>query len=137
GLPLPEPGAIATHGDVTTVNAQGSDDYVGLRGYVAGDSPRHIAWRASSRSEQLLVKRFASQSAPEIWLDWQALAPRPAEARLSQLCEWVLKAEQAGCEYGLRLPAVLFPPARGGDHRQRCLRALALFEIERLQSGPG
>jgi uncharacterized protein (DUF58 family) len=105
----------------------GSEDYAGLRAYVPGDSPRHIAWKAAERGNGLLVKRFTDQIRPQLWLDWWLLEPDPVEARLSQLCQWVLKAEAEGRDYGLRLPRLAIPPGRGERHRHRCLEALALF----------
>jgi uncharacterized protein (DUF58 family) len=39
----------------------------------------------------------------------------------------VLKAENEGRRYGLRLPGAQIPPGQGDAHRRRCLEALALF----------
>lgn len=105
----------------------GSEDYAGFRPYTPGDSPRRIAWKAASRDEQLLVKRFTDQARLELWLDWALLGDDPVEARLAQLCQWVLKAEIESRRYGLRLPGVRIPPGQGDMHRRRCLEALALF----------
>ena len=105
----------------------GSEDYAGFRPYAPGDSPRRIAWKAAGRSDQLLVKRFTDQARPELWLDWSLLGDDPVEARLEQLCQWVLKAETEALRYGLRLPSVQIPPGQGEAHRRRCLEALALF----------
>ena len=111
-------------------SVQGSEDFAGLRRYLEGDSPRHIAWRASSRTgefDDLQVKRFAIPTVPETWLDWNALGSEPVEARLSQLCRWVLQAEQAGFRYGLRLPDQELGLGQGLRHQQACLQALALY----------
>ena len=105
----------------------GSEDYAGFRHYAPGDSPRRIAWKAATRTDQLLVKRFIDQARPELWLDWRLLGIENVEPRLEQLCQWVLKAENDGHEYGLRLPGSNVPPARGDPQRRRCLEALALF----------
>ncbi|MCP5157858.1 MAG: DUF58 domain-containing protein [Gammaproteobacteria bacterium] len=105
----------------------GSEDYAGFRPYVPGDSPRRVAWKAVGRSEQLLVKHFTDQARPELWLDWAWLGDDPVEARLAQLCQWVLKAESAGYRYGLRLPGTQIAPGQGDAHRRRCLEVLALF----------
>lgn len=105
----------------------GSEDYAGLRAYVPGDSPRHIAWKAVAQGRGLLVKRFTDQSRPGLWLDWELLAPEQGEARLAQLCQWVLKAEAEEREYGLRLPGLVLSPGSGEQHRRRCLEALALY----------
>jgi uncharacterized protein (DUF58 family) len=130
GAPLPLRAAVSAGGD-NDGRHTGSEDYTGLRGYVPGDSPRHVAWKASARSSDLLVKRFTDPTRAEIWLDWRLLAPRPTEVRLSQLCLWVLKAETEGRDYGLWLPGVEYPPARGEGHRRRCLEALALYDSAR------
>lgn len=105
----------------------GSEDYAGFRPYAPGDSPRRIAWKAATRTDQLLVKRFTDQARPELWLDWRLLGIESVEPRLAQLCQWVLKAESDGRPYGLRLPGVQILPAHGDNQRRRCLEALALF----------
>ncbi len=122
-LPVAQSGAIGG----LSGQGQGSEDYAGLRAYVPGDSPRRIAWKAAARTDPLLVKRFTDQAGPELWLDWAVLGDDPVEVRLSQLCQWVLKAEYEGRYYGLRLPLVQIPPGHGDAHRRRCLEALALF----------
>ena len=105
----------------------GSEDYAGLRSYAPGDSPRHVAWKAAARDDNLLVKRFTGQASPDLWLDWAAVAAADTEARLSQLCRWVLQADRQGRDYGLRLPGVTIEPASGERHYRRCLEALALY----------
>ena len=108
----------------------GNDDFAGLRNYQASDSPRHIAWKAVARGDQLLTKQFAGDAAAELWLDAQLLPPGlNLEQRLSRLAGWVLAADRAGAHYGLRLPGVEIPPARGDAHRAACLQALALHQL--------
>ena len=130
-LPLPITVEASSDGHTLANNAAGRDDYAGLCAYVLGDSPRHVAWKASARGSTLLVKQFAGQSVPKIWLDSQRLSALPLEARLSQLCLWVLKAEEEGYDYGLRLAGTEFAPGHGPEHRNLCLRALALFDHEK------
>ncbi len=113
----------------------GSEDYAGFRSYARGDSPRRIAWKATTRTEQLLVKNFTDQARPELWLDWRLLGIDNVEPRLAQLCQWVLKAESEGRQYGLYLPGARIPPAHGDAHRRRCLEALALFDDARGMPG--
>ncbi|NJM13662.1 MAG: DUF58 domain-containing protein [Synechococcaceae cyanobacterium SM1_2_3] len=123
-LPAALPGSI---GSGVGEQGSGSEDYAGFRPYAPGDSPRRIAWKTANRTDQLLVKRFTDQARPELWLDWRQLDSDPVETRLSQLCQWVLKAESENRQYGLRLPGAQIPPGRGEAHRRRCLEALALF----------
>ena len=125
--PLPAPAADAAAG-AARAQAQGSDDFSGLRGYQPSDSPRHVAWKAAARAENMLTKQFSGAAGSELWLDWSLVAGSPAdEPRLSRLCGWVLQAEQAGALYGLRLPGLEVAPGRGDAHRSACLQALALY----------
>lgn len=104
----------------------GSDDFAGLRGYRSGDSLKHIHWKALAREQGLLTKQFGGDRSEQLWLDWRMLEAMQTEARLSQLCRWVIEAEQQGIEYGLWLPDQIIQPARGRQHQQQCLKALAL-----------
>jgi uncharacterized protein (DUF58 family) len=109
--------------------ASGNDDFSGLRGYQLSDSPRHVAWKAVARSDDMLTKQFCGDAAADLWLDWQLLsAELGIEQRLSRLAGWVLSAARAGARYGLRLPGVSISPGRGDAHRAACLQALALYD---------
>jgi uncharacterized protein (DUF58 family) len=61
------------------------------------------------------------------WLEWSSLDGMDVEARLSQLCLWVLESDAAQRTYGLRLPGKEIAPSGGAAHRFACLRALAGF----------
>lgn len=107
--------------------ARGSEDYGGLREYRQGDTPREIAWKAVARSGTLVTKEFSGEGREQTWLRWDALPELDVERRLSVLCGWVLRAEERGLPYGLSLPGTELAPAHGEAHRDRCLKALALF----------
>ncbi len=106
---------------------RGVDDFAGFRPYRPGDSPRHVFWKAAAREQSLLVKQFGGDRADEVWLDWDALPGRDTEARLSQLCRWVLDAHRNQQAYGLRLPGIEIGIGSGNRHKRRCLEALARF----------
>jgi len=123
-LPAPRADARAGGGGA---QAQGNEDFSGLRDYQRSDSPRHVAWKAFARGSAMLTKQFAGEASAELWLDWQDLPQDlSVEARLSRLTGWVLSAEKAGARYGLRLPGAEIAPERGDAHRAACLQALAL-----------
>lgn len=126
--PLPPNGAETAAGALRSP-VPGSDDFAGLRGYQLSDSPRHVAWKAVARSDDMLTKQFTGEAAAELWLDWRLLPPGfGLERRLARLAGWVLAAERTGMQYGLRLPGVEIAPGRGDAHRAACLQALALYE---------
>ena len=105
----------------------GEEDFVGLRDFHAGDSPRRIAWKAYARSETLTVKQYAGSAVRTHSFDWNALDGLDTEARLSQLARWIEEAHQVGHAYSLRMPGELITTGVGLAHRARCLTALALF----------
>ena len=123
---LPQPSAESARG-VLRSPTPGNDDYSGLRAYQLSDSPRHVAWKAVARSEDMLTKQFTGEAAAELWLDAARLAHLGVEQRLSRLAGGVLEAERSGAQYGLRLPGSEIPPAHGELHRNACLQALALY----------
>ena len=105
----------------------GEQDFQGLRPYRPGDSMRRIAWKQLARGKGLVSKDFDRDEGATCWLDWAVLAGVPTETRLSRLCGWVLQAHQQGWRYGLRLPGTELSPDNSEGHRDRCLRALALY----------
>ena len=129
-LPLPDGPALTT--DVPTGTGAGGDDYSGVRPYQVGESQRHIDWRAAARGQGLLVKRFSGAGSRRVRFEYDdTLSLGDPEARLRQLCRWVVDADGAGLAYGLRLPGFEAEPARGPAHHDRCLAALALFDPTR------
>ncbi len=105
----------------------GRDDFAGFRDYVPGDSPRQIHWKAVAREQGFPVKLFSGANAGDLLLRFEDVEANYTEARLSQLCRWVLDADAGGFRYGLSLPGAEIAPSSGEAHRHACLKALALF----------
>lgn len=108
--------------------ARGDADFAGLRPYQAGDSLHRIAWKSYARGVGLHTKQYCGTDVVSHVFDWDALQGLGTEARLAQLCRWVLDAHEQGEAFGLRLPGERIGANLGPAHRQRCLNALALFE---------
>jgi uncharacterized protein (DUF58 family) len=107
----------------------GADEWMGLRPFRDGDSPRQVDWKAYAREAPLLVKEYA-QGASELRMFELALLRDPdLESRLSQLARWIVDAEALGERYGMLLPSMQLSPDRGPEHRHRCLAALAVFGL--------
>jgi uncharacterized protein (DUF58 family) len=136
-LVYPKPSAIslpfpADSGDLPSgqrhLDRSGRDDFNGIRSYQAGDSLRQIHWKAYAKGQGLFCKHYASQVAgTELWLDYDHTPGTQVEERLSQLCRWVVEAENAGLRYGLLMPGSKIAPDRGAKHLSACLEALALL----------
>lgn len=128
GVPLPITQADGSEG--AGHGGPGSEDYAGIRRYAAGDSIRHLAWKAMARapSGEVLTKVFDGGGRRELWLDLNSLpAHLDLEVALSRLARWVLDCESGDIRYGLRLGATRIEPEHGEGHRDRCLTALAVY----------
>ena len=104
---------------------RGDEDLVGLRDYQEGDSPKLIAWKTLARSDQLKSRRMAGGGSATTWGDFNFAPPGDLEYRLSVLARWIIDAEKANENFGLRLPDQEISPNQGRVHRDRCLDALA------------
>jgi uncharacterized protein (DUF58 family) len=125
------PSAAAAAGSAARSEARGDEDFAGLRAYQPGVPLKHMAWKVLARGGEAAVRNYTDLAAQPEWLEWSMLEGLATEARLSQLCQWVLASESGYRRpYGLRIPGVEIAPGRGGLHRARCLRALATYATE-------
>jgi len=114
----------------TTNIKQGIDDFSGIRPYQDGDLPNHMAWKAIAKTGKLQTKLFSTETSQDIWLSWNQLDPKfDIEHRLSLLCRMVLDASNHSRNFGLDIPGTKISPSHGLQHKQQCLKALALFGL--------
>ncbi len=104
------------------------DEWLGLRAFREGDSPRQVAWKAYARGAPLLSKEYAASGSQRVF-DFEGLEGLETETRLEQLARWVVDAEARGERYGLVLGGTRLAPEHGPEHRRRALTALALHGI--------
>jgi uncharacterized protein (DUF58 family) len=126
----PLPLAAGSRAGTAAQDSGEADEWATLRAFREGDSPRQVAWKAYARGAPLLVKEYTASGAAERLFDFAALVGLDTEQRLSQLTRWILNAAADGERFGLQLPQRLIDLDQGQAHRQRCLRALALFGSE-------
>ena len=133
----PIPMAQGAAGEGSIMTCRGTEDFYGLKEYQVGESLRHVAWKQYARGQGLYTKEYTASVDRRIWLDWDYLAGMNAEARLSRLCDWVLAAARTESEYGLRLPGQEIAPNQGMEHRDKLLKALALFDLNSTKHHSG
>jgi uncharacterized protein (DUF58 family) len=120
----PRPQAPAD--DARHMRLHRGDELAALRDYRAGDPQRHIAWKASARHANLLVKDFEQpQSQPQWQLDWRQLGGLDNEARIARLARWLNEAQVQRRHYSLWLPGNEIASGSGPLHYARCMNALA------------
>jgi uncharacterized protein (DUF58 family) len=125
--PVPVAKALSDSGAGDISRAAGVDDFQGLFAYQPGDSPGRIHWQSYSRGRGLYTKTFAGQAGAGLMLDMKAVKAEDMEKKLSILCFHVIQAHHQRSRYGLQLAGQSIPAGNGRGHRDRCLRALALF----------
>ncbi|BBO71661.1 hypothetical protein DSCA_55910 [Desulfosarcina alkanivorans] len=125
--PAPVAAASRDSGGGDNARESGVDDFKGLSAYQPGDPPARIHWQAFSRGRGLHTKTFAGQADAGLLLDIADIREGDTERKLSVLCFHVLQAHHRRGSYALRLGGPAIPAGNGRGHRDRCLRALALY----------
>ena len=98
-----------------------------MRAYRRGDPLKLVAWKKAAQALETggeLVSRDTSTSARQRAVARLAgLRRRSApRQRLSRLAAWVLAADRAGADYGLRLPGLELAPGDGDAQRRAAWR---------------
>lgn len=122
-LPAGEPRSSGA----TSTRQASSGEFDGVRPYRRGDPLKAIVWKKAAKTEELVSRDSQQSQAVELWLDLASTGSGAVEQRLSRLSTWVLLADEAEVDYGLRLPSLELLPSHGEAHKRRCLEALALF----------
>lgn len=98
-------------------------EFTGVRPYRPGDSPRHVHWRSTARTNQLISKEFADDTQPGLTLVLDLFNhPAPLVESKNTPFEWSVKIAASLGDYALRRgyalhlladEEVLAPPAGG------------------------
>jgi len=121
--PLPRTG----RGDEGAAERNEGEHFHGLREYQPGDPLRRVAWRTSARHGKLYSRVMETPREEACELNWYLMGGRDSEEKLSIMAAWVLRAELRQIPYSLELPTDALPASLGADHRDACLKILALY----------
>jgi len=125
---FPEDGSAQGKEQQSANVLQGAEDYSGMKAYQDGDRMRDIHWPSLAKTNKLVSIQYENNSNASVNLSWFTLpAGLGVEDRLSQLCYWVIEAEQNGQSYQLEMPNQTIEFDKGVVHYHECLRALALW----------
>ncbi len=119
----PASGGEKNEGQHTTI--RGSEDFYGLRTYVAGDALSQVDWKSYARGRDLQTKMFMDPVEGWLWLEWDQLTAVDPELRLSYLCWWVLEFDRQSRPFGMRLPGISLSPDASREHTRKALDILA------------
>ncbi len=96
------------------------DDFEGLRRYEEGDMPSLIHWPSLAKTGELSSRQFSHRHLGDtLHFDFKSCADTD-EARLSQLCLWVLECEKNGFAFTIALPHQLL------EHPKESIDAILL-----------
>ncbi len=127
-----------SHGAAPTRRAGPGDEFFALREYVPGDSPRAIAWRASARGQDLLVRQSAAPAPVRVWavLRFTPGATEQMNERAIGLVAGLIDtATTRGLDVGLSVPLmdVAISPRDGRLQRERLMNELAVLDLGALE----
>lgn len=105
-------------------------DFSHVRTYQRGDSMNHIAWKQMARTGEVMTKEFdGGEGLRQTILTLQDTKQGDIEARLSQLCRWIMDCHQKQLKYALELPNQTIAAAQGEAHKEVCLQTLAQYGL--------
>jgi len=130
-IPFPDDGSYAGRQQATANIRAGAEDYAGMKSYQAGDRLRDIHWPSLAKTSKLVSIQYENHNNSSVNLSWFSLPNSlSVEDRLSQLCYWVIDAQQQGQRYQLEMPNHTVEFDNGLTHFHECLSVLALWGIE-------
>ncbi|MEM7358896.1 MAG: DUF58 domain-containing protein [Pseudomonadota bacterium] len=125
---FPESGSNHSERQARATVRAGAEDYSGMKPYQAGDRIRDVHWPSLAKTQKLVTIQHENQSSSTVNLSWFALPPNmDVEDKLSQLCYWVIGADQDNLRYQLEMPNHTVQFNSGMAHFHECLSVLALW----------
>lgn len=126
-------------GVLTAATRGVSDEFWSLREYQIGDPTRSIAWKASARSGQLIVRQTAALTPVRLWVRIGELTDEAFETAVTLAAGMIRQADELGWSMGLWIPGsgVLIVPGQGQRHVHSLMRALAVASPRSLARASG
>lgn len=129
---LPQEQQAALSQEKNSIAVRGSEDFESLQDYTQGSSLRQVSWKHYAKGQGLKSKLYSENKSSQLWLRWEDFDLN-TEARLSNLCYWVLELEKKNQHYGLALPGTSLSPSNGVAHKDKALKMLALYGVNKKQ----
>lgn len=130
-IPFPEDGSNEGQQQAIASVRVGAEDFAGMKSYQEGDRLRDIHWPSLAKTHKLISIQHENQTNSSVNISWFSLPGNMSiEDRLSQLCYWVIEAQQNDIRYQLEMPNHTIEFNRGLPHFHDCLRVLALWGEE-------
>ena len=131
--PAPLPGSLVTDSvngadeDGSVERFDGETDFSELSPYRPGDDLRRVHWKSLAAGKDLQTVKYEQSHAGGTIFSLSSLPGTHIETKLGRLCHMIVTAESRGMNYGLALGDAVIAQAKGIAHKNRCLKALALY----------
>lgn len=103
-------------------------DIISIRQYTEGDPLKYINWKATAKTGELKTKELSSPAARPVVVDFDKVAIRDIEERISSVAYTLLQLLKEDVPVGLRLRDKLYAPDNSRGHKIAMLTGLALYD---------
>ncbi len=135
-LPAPEVASTVQDGDqLSQSRSVDGNDHADIRPWREGDQSQRVLWKRFARTGEMVIADWEGEQGSPQWLDYEAFRGVDQELRLSYLAYQVLERMKNSQPFGLSLPGHVIEPDAGKAHGSRCLKALAVFGLEKPREG--
>jgi len=135
-VPAPEVASTVQDGDRTDdARSVDGNDHADIRPWREGDPSQRVLWKRFARTGEMVIADWEGDQGSPQWLDYEAFRGVDQELRLSYLAYQVMERMKTNQPFGLHLPGQVIEPDVGKTHGTRCLKALAVFGIEKPREG--
>lgn len=130
--------AATRDADRASKNVGRGDEFFGVREYTPGDSVRRIAWRATARLGELVVREDAAFDSSRILVVLRLSRREPGpdrdafdERAISLAASVIVRSSKGGVAVGLAIPSIgaMVAPGAGDAHVATMLDALARIDL--------
>jgi uncharacterized protein (DUF58 family) len=135
-LPAPEAASTVQEGEQTAqARSIDGNDHADIRPWREGDLSQRVLWKRYARTGEMVIADWEGEQGNPQWLDYEAFQGVDRELRLSYLAWQVTERMKTSQPFGLNLPGQRIDPDVGRAHGSRCLKALAVFGLEKPREG--
>lgn len=105
----------------------GVEQFSTLKSYQPGESLKSVAWKQLAQGRGWFSKQFEQPQGGDVLLELETYKNTDLEIKLCFICYQIIELEDKKINYALKLNNQLITANHGVAHKDKCLKALALF----------
>jgi len=123
-------------GERTSDKTGYESDIISIREYTHGDPLKYINWKATAKTGALKTKEFSASSVKPVIIDFDALAIKHLEDRISTAAYTIVQLFREGLPVGLKINGRMYSPGLSRAHRIAMLTELACYDSRGSRGSP-